>query len=162
MELQLGAPRRRVTLTWRPPTPADLRAAASAADPVADLTRRCLRMAPAGEDPDRSHGGDPALGDLDQITLDGDVLAAIEQAMAEADPLAEVVAAVTCPYCTTGFPAEVDLGEFVWSELEALARRLLVDVDLLARAYGWTEHDVLALSDARRAAYVRMASGGTP
>ena len=36
---------------------------------------------------------------------------------------------------------------------------LLRDVDTLARAYGWTEEQVLALGDARRGAYLELVEG---
>ena len=48
---------------------------------------------------------------------------------------------------------------FVWAEVDAAAQRLLHEVDVLARAYGWTEPEVLALSEARRAAYLRLVRG---
>jgi hypothetical protein len=34
-----------------------------------------------------------------------------------------------------------------------------MEVDALARAYGWREADILALSPARRAAYLELARG---
>jgi hypothetical protein len=34
-------------------------------------------------------------------------------------------------------------------------------VDALARAYGWTETEVLALGDRRRAAYLELAEART-
>jgi hypothetical protein len=36
----------------------------------------------------------------------------------------------------------------------------LLDVDALARAYGWSEPQVLALSATRRAAYLQLIGGG--
>lgn len=137
------------SLVWRPPTPADVLAAAAEPEPEAALWRRCLRV--TGPD-----------GPLDPLTLDETTRAAVEAAMAEADPLAMLLVAVSCPSCGVDFEADVDPGAFVWAEVEAAAVRLLHDVDLLARAYGWTEQDVLALSDPRRAAYARLASGGVP
>lgn len=148
-QVEVDARDGRVTLTWRPPTPTDLVEVARAADPAAELTRRCVRVTTG------------APGTVDPVTLDLRVLADIEQAMAAADPLAEVVVAVTCPACDTTFPADVDLAAFVWAEVEAGARKVLDDVDLLARTYGWSEPDVLALSETRRAAYVGLASGVT-
>jgi hypothetical protein len=38
------------------------------------------------------------------------------------------------------------------------AERLLLDIDTLARNYGWSESEVIALSPTRRAAYVQMAT----
>ena len=40
--------------------------------------------------------------------------------------------------------------------MEGRAKRLLMDVHLLARAYGWSEAEVLALSPARRRFYLEM------
>jgi hypothetical protein len=51
---------------------------------------------------------------------------------------------------------------FVWAELEAQAHRLLHEIDVLARAYGWSEPEVLALGERRRAAYVSLVLEGVP
>jgi len=45
---------------------------------------------------------------------------------------------------------------FFWAELAAEAKRLLREVDALARAYGWREADILALSSQRRHAYLEL------
>ena len=50
----------------------------------------------------------------------------------------------------------LDLLDCAWTVVEAHARRLLGEVHRLARAYGWREHDVLALGAARRAAYLEL------
>ena len=80
--------------------------------------------------------------------------------MAEADPLAEVLVDVVCPACAAQFVADLDIASFVWAEVRARAQRLLRDVDVLARAYGWTEPEVLALTDRRRDAYLALAEEG--
>ena len=82
--------------------------------------------------------------------------------MSEADPLAEVLVDVVCPGCETEFVADLDVGAFVWAEVHARARRLLHEVDVLARAYGWTEAEVLALGDQRREEYLTLAVDGGP
>lgn len=122
----------------RPPTPTDLLAVVDSPDPGAALAQRCFREGSAA---------------------DG---AAAEAVLTAADPLAEVLVELLCPRCGAGFVADVDLGAFVWAELDAAAQRLLHEVDLLARAYGWTEPEVLALSEARRAAYLRLVVEGAP
>lgn len=139
-------------VTWRPPTPGDLAACLTEPDPVGALRDRCLlavRPAPDGDGRDADR-------------LPPEVLDEVESAMAEADPLAEVLVALTCPTCHAGFDCDVDIAAFVWAELDARARLLLHEVDLLARVYGWTEPDVLALSDARRGAYLRIVLGDEP
>jgi len=37
-----------------------------------------------------------------------------------------------------------------------MVRRLLVEVHALASAYGWSEQEILSLSDARRRLYLEM------
>jgi hypothetical protein len=120
---------------WRAPAPADLLAVAGDPDPVAALRARCLAA------------GAPAPHD---------------SALAAADPLAETVLDLQCPDCGTGFAVDLDVGSFVWQEVDAAARRLLLEVATLARAYGWTEEQVLSLTPARRAAYLRIAGGEAP
>ncbi len=133
---------------WRPPASRDVEAAARAGD--ADgarevLLERCVLRAtgPGGAVPARE--------------LPAAVCAALEDAMATADPLAEVLVDLVCPACAETFVADVDVASFVWAELDVRARRVLTDVDALARAYGWTESDVLALGERRRETYLRLA-----
>jgi hypothetical protein len=130
---------------WRAPTWADLDEL-EGDDAAATLLRRCISLA---------DGRDPA-------TLPPAVIEEIEAAMVAADPLAEILVASTCPGCDHRFDAAVDIVEFVWLELDARAKRLLHEVDILARAYGWTEPEILALSDQRRAAYLRLVLDGAP
>ncbi len=49
-----------------------------------------------------------------------------------------------------------DIAAYFWAELAAEAKRLLREVDALARAYGWREADILALSPRRRQAYLEL------
>jgi hypothetical protein len=78
--------------------------------------------------------------------------------MAAADPLAEIVLNFQCPACEATCHESLDLPTFLWAELEALARRLVMDVHALASAYGWSEREILALSDTRRRLYLEMVS----
>jgi hypothetical protein len=86
------------------------------------------------------------------------ILAEIETRMTEADPQSDVVLEFACDACRHDWTTTFDIGHFLWEEISARAARLLLDVHLLARAYGWTESEVLMLSDARRAAYIDMVS----
>lgn len=80
----------------------------------------------------------------------------IGEKLAEADPLAEIQIALLCPACGSESIEPVEIVSFLWSEIEACAKQLLWEVHALARAYGWTEPDVLALSPARRSLYIEM------
>jgi hypothetical protein len=75
------------------------------------------------------------------------------------DPGASVSFALRCPACASGWRAPLDCGQLLWQKVQLAAERLLLDIDTLARAYGWTESDVLRLSPVRRAAYVQMTTG---
>jgi hypothetical protein len=123
---------------WRPPDSNDVAAAAATGD--AEAAERILLERCAGT-----------------AELSPDERATVVVAIAEADPLAEVLVDVSCPACSEEFVADLDIGAFVWATVRARALRLLLDVDALARAYGWTEAEVLALGDRRRDAYLRLA-----
>ena len=85
--------------------------------------------------------------------------AVIGERMAEADPLAAAEIGVDCPECGHSWRAPFDVAAFLWSEVDAWARRTLRDVHDLARAYSWTEEQVLALPPARRTRYLQMVLG---
>jgi len=76
--------------------------------------------------------------------------------LAQADPLAEILLDFECPVCKESFTEALDLASFVWSELEGRARRLLFDVHTLASAYGWSEAEILSLSQQRRNFYLKQ------
>lgn len=138
-------------LSWRPPNSDDViaaSAAGSAEDAERILLARCISLA-------MGPGGDVDRGDLPRVVRE-----AVSRAMAEADPLAEIVISVTCPACLSAFDADLDVASFVWTELRARARRLLHEVAVLARAVGWTEGQVLALPERRRATYLDLVWGG--
>ena len=81
---------------------------------------------------------------------------AIGESMAQADPMADVILHFDCPMCNHSFDQVLDLTAFLWSEIEARAKRLLLDVHLLASAYGWGETEILSLNPARRTFYLEM------
>jgi hypothetical protein len=78
------------------------------------------------------------------------------QALAEADPLAETLLKLRCAVCSHEWQEPLDIADYLWSEIEARARRLLIEVHSLASAYGWSEADILALSEPRRRLYLDM------
>lgn len=140
-------------VTFRPPSSADLAIAAEAGSTERAelaLLRSCVRTA---------HGPDGV--DLPGDALPEAVREAVAAAMAQADPLSEVLVDVTCPGCGSAFASHLDIATFVWAELGAKGRQLLLEVDALARAYGWSETEVLTLSTSRRAAYLQIIEEGT-
>jgi hypothetical protein len=80
----------------------------------------------------------------------------LEEALSSADPLAEMRLALACPTCAREWEEPLDVTKFLWAEIEAGARLLLRDIHTLALAYGWSESDILSLSEVRRRFYLEM------
>ncbi len=94
--------------------------------------------------------------DVDAAALSDAMQLALAQAMADADPQADLSLEFTCPDCQQSWEPMFDVARFLWQELHAWALRLLRDVDTLARSYHWSESDILALSPRRRQAYLEQ------
>ena len=90
--------------------------------------------------------------------LPAQVVDAVAKCLAEADPQADVQLDISCPFCGWNWQASFDIVAFLWTEIEARACRLLQDVHVLARAYGWSEREVLDLSPLRRELYLEMVN----
>jgi hypothetical protein len=84
---------------------------------------------------------------------------ALEAFLAELDPQAEIELALTCPSCAAAFISPLDVMLWVVEELEGEARHLFAEVDRLARAYHWSEHEILALPAPRRRRYLDLING---
>jgi hypothetical protein len=105
---------------------------------------------------------------LHQVTYEGDsiapgmipasVLQQLAQQMANYDPQAEILLDLTCPACQTEWQVLFDIVTFFWTELTVQAKRLLREVHLLARHYGWREVDILTMSPLRRQMYLDIVN----
>jgi hypothetical protein len=136
-------------IRYRLPNSADILAIGDCSDAAAaqrTLLQRCVLAASA-------HGAAVA-----PAALPAEAVAALEASMAAADPMADIDCALQCPACGHGWSLGFDIARFLWSELHGWAQRLLVDVHTLARAYGWREADILAMSPGRRSLYVEMSA----
>lgn len=168
---------------FRVPNVADLTAAARHADARRALLARCVvsvvrdgEVTPGGvprgvADGVRHgvadgvpHGADdgvptgvPGGGALVDV-LPPSVQRRIAEAAETADPAADVTLNINCPECGTATRAELDIASYLWTELDAWARDLLLDVHLLATAYGWSEPEILALSPLRRRYYLELCA----
>lgn len=111
------------------------------------LAARCLLEI---EGPDGPAGAD---------SLPEPVRAAVDEAMAAAAPTAEVDLELACPACGAEWRSVLDVPAFFWTELAARARRLLGEVHTLARAYHWSENEILSMTARRRRAYLDLVEG---
>jgi hypothetical protein len=128
-------------VTARPPTSEDMRAieGMEEADRAADeLWARCVSI----------DGIEPVSGEL---------RAAVESQLERADPQADLSFALSCAACNCNWIAPCDVADTLWREIAASARDTLVQVDALARRYGWTEQEVLRLGRVRRDLYLGFA-----
>lgn len=80
----------------------------------------------------------------------------IGEQLAQADPLAETLLDFHCAECGSQWHEPLDIAAWLWTEIEARARRLLHDVHVLASAYSWPQAEILSLSESRRALYMEM------
>jgi len=87
------------------------------------------------------------------------VVSAISKEMARLDPQADVRLHLQCPSCENKWEACFDIVSFFWAEIHMWAQRVLRDVHILATVYHWSEADILAMSAARRQAYLGLVSG---
>lgn len=132
---------RGAAVTARPPTVDDLCIAALEGTP-GSVARAVLARCVDG---------------IDAAVCDEAGLAELGNHLEALDPAATVEFDLSCPDCAHAWSAPLDIAESLWGEIRGSAERLLLQVDSLARAYGWTEAEVLALSPTRRAAYLQMA-----
>jgi hypothetical protein len=79
--------------------------------------------------------------------------------MADVDPMAHVEMRLTCPECRAEWMVPFDIASYLWAEVSDRAMRLLRDVNTLARAFGWSEADILALAPRRRQLYLELVTG---
>lgn len=138
-------------IDYRLPTSDDLlqvldsRQADDVADSVArHLMQRCIHQVRRGAE------------EIDATALPDAAIARLDAEMGRQDPNADVRTDIACPACATRWQARFDVVSYLWSELEDWALRTLADVHALARAYGWSEDAILALSPTRRQIYLDM------
>ncbi|MDZ4829925.1 MAG: hypothetical protein SGJ09_06960 [Phycisphaerae bacterium] len=141
----------------RLPTAGDLAATATAADvrtAERAILARCAKLT----------DGVGARHDLERLSAESiDELAGeFDRLIAAEAPLSLSTLSLRCPSCEHAWEAPLDFGEFLWTEIDAEARRLLGDVHVLASAYGWSEREILALRPLRRDAYLRQCAGDAP
>ncbi|MEO5558126.1 MAG: hypothetical protein ABIO49_00450 [Dokdonella sp.] len=135
------------SITFRVPTLGDL--ISLPGNPVEArrvLVSRCLASAAPDSDAAQTTN-----------VLSAQAIDAISTAMRAADPTAMADLALACPACGEHWQVGLDIATFLWREIDSWARRTLRDVHALARAYAWSERDVLALSPTRRQMYLELS-----
>lgn len=136
-----------IELQFRLPNSWDLAAIATCNNPIIAqqrLIQRCVLQA-------KRQGAIVGTNELSE-----DAIAQMAKQMAECDPQAEIMLDFTCLGCNYQWQSLFDITAFFWQEIAAFAKRLLREVHTLAKAYGWREADILAMSHQRRQFYLEM------
>ena len=133
----------------RLPTLAELGAVHGDPAAATRLRRWCVRPVPGDGAPE----AEPVLDDAVDAVLDEALDDALDELAAAALPSGPV----TCPQCGTRSDVVLDTAALLWDRLRRDTPRLLSDVAVLAGAFGWSDAEILALTDARRQAYLHLA-----
>lgn len=136
-----------VAIRFRLPNSLDLAAIAGCTDTTAGrelLLQRCLLQARKDE------------VEIATNALPSSIYEKLVAQMSACQPAADLILELDCPNCSHRWSTILDIASFFWAEVTALARQLLREVHVLARSYGWTETDILAMSANRRALYLEL------
>lgn len=123
-------------VSFRLPTSADLVAIATHPAGDGELLRRCVDPSDLGEE----------------------ALARIEEAMEALAPSLYMDLDGTCPECGGVVGIPFDPQRYVLRELRMRAMSVYEDVDLLASQYHWSEQEILAMTQVRRARYAELVN----
>jgi len=93
-------------------------------------------------------------GNRSWLELPPEIHSALADRLYELDPQLELQIGIQCSHCQHEWNSPFDIVSYLWTEMTGLAQRQMHDVHLLARAYGWREADILAMSASRREFYV--------
>ena len=100
------------------------------------------------------HGG----VDVEATSLPECVIERVAEEMERADPAACIRIDLECPRCSHSWRLSFDIAAHLWGDLDDWAHRLLDEIHVLASTYGWSEHDILAMSATRRKLYLQRAT----
>jgi len=142
-------------LTMRPANTRDLLACLDADDEQQARSIMLARTLGFDEPDEKSdgHGSQEWLESLPE-TLPADLLKRFDRLNASA----EIRVRLQCAVCRSNPLVELDIAQFLVQEMIGAARRLMAEIHQLAKAYGWSEKSIAAMSGVRRIAYLEMLS----
>jgi hypothetical protein len=80
-----------------------------------------------------------------------------EEAVEAREREAELTFSLQCVECSRKWTETLDVVDLLWQEIATAAQRLMLEIAEIARAFGWTERETLALSPGRREVYLAHA-----
>jgi hypothetical protein len=139
----------------RPANTLDLLAAAAAANEkeACDilLARALCRadVTPIGDEAGEAAAAKEWLSGQSQ-----EIIESVLQSFERANAGAEIRLQFQCAACGVSAAVDIDVAGFLLEEISHEARRLIDDIHELASAYGWSEQSIVAMTPARRSAYL--------
>jgi hypothetical protein len=95
---------------------------------------------------------------LPTAELTDEDLSKLSAQLAECDPQSEILLDISCPACGNTWQILIDVVSFLWARINSHAKQLLYEVGSLARSFGWSESEILAMNPSRRRFYLEMVS----
>jgi len=117
------------------------------------LARQCIKINSAERSAKRKKYKPVNIADLNKEEIKS-IITEIEKK----DPYIEIKFDFSCVQCEFLWQSSLDILTFIWSEVTRAAKRLLGEVHLLAKNYGWSETDILSLNESRRKYYLMLVS----
>ncbi len=139
----------------RNPNVTDLAAASAGRDleeARAILIDRCVRPVPSSAAFGRSRFKSELSSEADEETI-----LTVASALDDRDPLADVSVDIGCVECGHRWSTRLEVLPVVWAQVSARARELIRDIDVLARRYGWSQDQILALGSHRRQTFLELS-----
>jgi hypothetical protein len=96
------------------------------------------------------------LEDFEISKLPDKVFNALEDYIEQIDSHADIRMVLTCPNCSNRWESSFDIISYLWAEIDSWAKNVLQEVAFLARNFGWSEQQILAMSPKRREMYLEM------
>lgn len=93
------------------------------------------------------------------VALPVEAQAAIEARIEAREAKAELSFALSCAACGATWQEVLDVADYLWTEIEAAAQRVMGEVAEIAAAFGWSEAAILGMSEPRRRRYLALARG---
>ncbi|MEL6720745.1 MAG: hypothetical protein AAFP82_18725, partial [Bacteroidota bacterium] len=84
------------------------------------------------------------------------ILGKLGEEMEKNDPLSNIEFNLSCPNCSHQWTVVFDIIDYLWMEIDNWAKHLLQEIFTLAKAFGWSEKQILNLSTRRRQYYLQM------
>lgn len=84
------------------------------------------------------------------------VLKRLDEQISKDDPHANITVLLNCGLCPHQWEVSFDILSYLWAEIDNWAKHLLQEVYTLARAFNWSERDILEMSSRRRRLYLQM------